>query len=222
MTARAKLHQMFEILNVSYDASDWWQEESPLEVICGAILVQNTTWGNAYTALTQLIKSEKLCINQINEMEIVELEQLIRSSGTYKAKAQALKGLAELVVTTDEGTLDAFLKIKTSDLKTALISVKGIGDETADDIILYAARRPVFVIDKFTKRILSRYGLTPTRNSYRSWQEFLHRNIEEDTLKFQRFHAFLVMLAQQYCKTKPQCSTCVLKERCFTGCKVLV
>ena len=87
--------------------------ESPLEVICGAILVQNTTWGNAYTALTQLIKSEKLCINQINEMEIVELEQLIRSSGTYKAKAQALKGLAELVVTTDEGTLDAFLKIKT-------------------------------------------------------------------------------------------------------------
>ena len=121
MTARAKLHQMFEILNVSYDAADWWQEESPLEVICGAILVQNTTWGNAYTALTQLIKSEKLCINQINEMEIVELEQLIRSSGTYKAKALALKGLAELVVTTDEGTLDAFLKIKTSDLKTALI-----------------------------------------------------------------------------------------------------
>ena len=222
MTARAKLHQMFEILNVSYDASDWWQEESPLEVICGAILVQNTTWGNAYTALTQLIKSEKLCINQINEIEIVELEQLIRSSGTYKAKAQTLKGLAELIVNTDEGTLDAFLKIKTSDLKTALISVKGIGDETADDIILYAARRPVFVIDKFTKRILSRYGLTPTRNSYRSWQEFLHGNIEEDTLKFQRFHAFLVMLAQQSCKTKPQCSTCVLKERCLTGCKVLL
>ena len=222
MTARAKLHQMFEILNVSYDASDWWQEESPLEVICGAILVQNTTWGNAYTALTQLIKSEKLCINQINEIEIVELEQLIRSSGTYKAKAQTLKGLAELIVNTDEGTLDAFLEIKTSDLKTALISVKGIGDETADDIILYAARRPVFVIDKFTKRILSRYGLTPTRNSYRSWQEFLHGNIEEDTLKFQRFHAFLVMLAQQSCKTKPQCSTCVLKERCFTGCKVLL
>ena len=222
MTARAKLHQMFEILNVSYDASDWWQEESPLEVICGAILVQNTTWGNAYTALTQLIKSEKLCINQINEMEIVELEQLIRSSGTYKAKAQALKGLAELVVNTDEGTLDAFLKIKTSDLKTGLISVKGIGDETADDIILYAARRPVFVIDKFTKRILNRYGLTPTRNSYRSWQGFLHGNIEEDTLKFQRFHAFLVMLAQQSCKTKPQCSTCVLKEKCFTGCKVLL
>ena len=122
----------------------------------------------------------------------------------------------------NEVAVDAFLKIKTSDLKTALISVKGIGDETADDIILYAARRPVFVIDKFTKRILSRYGLTPTRNSYRSWQEFLHRNIEEDTLKFQRFHAFLVMLAQQSCKTKPQCSTCVLKERCFTGCKVLL
>lgn len=222
MTSRATLQRIFYLLGTSYDVTDWWHNESPLEIVLGAILVQNTAWANANIALRNLIRSEVISIEKLNEIELEELQRLIRPAGFYRAKSNTMKAFAEMVISTNGGNLEELLRMPTATLGEKLVSVKGIGNETADDIALYAGNKPVFVIDKYTIRILERYGIgIDTRtSSYLRWQALFHDNLDSDTHLFQDFHGLFVAVAQDVCKTIPICSRCVLKNECSTGLKM--
>ena len=219
MTTRVLLQQIFNYLKNEYDVSDWWRNESALEICVGAILVQNTTWRQAHVALKQLITTGNLEINEIKKLDILILQKLIKPSGFYRTKANTLKGFVDLVSQSKDGTLKGLLSLDSENLRVSLLSVKGIGNETADDIILYAAHKPSFVVDKYSQRIFTRYGIQPTGPTYLKWQTLIHDNVDKDVLKFQEFHALLVRLGQDRCKTIPECVDCCLKSVCKTGLK---
>ena len=144
---------------------------------------------------------------------------MIKPSGFYRTKANTLKGFVNLVSQSKDGTLKGLLSLDSENLRVSLLSVKGIGNETADDIILYAAHKPSFVVDKYSQRVFTRYGIQPTGSTYLKWQTLIHDNVDRDVLKFQEFHALLVRLGQDRCKTIPECVDCCLKSVCKTGLK---
>ena len=218
-STRSSLHKIFRTMRDRYDVSAWWKLESKLEIVWGAILVQNTSWRNASLALEGLAEAGIKTIGQINELPAENLERVIKSSGFYRTKAITIKGFSKLVTDLYSGDLDKFLERPVAHLREELLSIKGIGEETADDIILYASHKPVFVIDKFTRRILGRYGIGLNTSKYSKWQEMFHSNLDHNASYFQDFHALLVKLGQDHCRTIPKCVRCCLKSDCKTGLK---
>jgi len=180
------------------------------EIIVGAILTQNTSWTNVEKAIYNLNKSNLLNLNKIIKAKKSKIAKLIRPAGYYNQKAERLKIIAEKIKNNSN-----LLKEREELLKT-----KGIGPETADSIILYAAEKPSFVIDTYTKRIFSRLGLINS-NNYNEIKEFFEKNIKKDTETYKEYHALIVEHAKRHCKNKPECNNCFLKERCnFASGKV--
>lgn len=214
------LPEVYRRLYDTYGPQGWWPGDSPFEVIIGAILTQSTAWSNVEKALASMRAARCWSFEAIAAVPQPELAAIIRSSGYYNAKARKLQAFANHVL--KRGGLERLFNQDTVTLRAELLSIHGIGEETSDDIIVYAAEKPSFVIDSYTRRIVDRMGLTPQkRNSaYGSYQALFQENLPHDTPLFNEFHALLDHHAKVVCvKREPRCQGCCLIDLCPTGAK---
>ncbi len=179
------------------------------EIVLGAILTQNTAWKNVEKALANLRAAEVTSKERILACSAKKLASLIRPAGYFNQKAERLKIVARFFLEHP----DTF-KLDTATMRQTLLGIKGIGPETADSIILYAAKRPQFVIDAYTRRILSRVGLTEKDAAYNGLQQHIMEELPPDEKLFNEYHALLVEHAKRYCRTEPLCETCPLAGKC--------
>lgn len=207
------LREVYGRLLARYGPQHWWPGETPFEVIVGAILTQNTNWNNAARAIDALRAADKLSAAAIRATRADQLAALIRPSGYFNAKARKLRAMAEFIGETADD-LDARFSGDTGTLRRALLGVHGVGPETADSILLYAAGRPVFVVDAYTTRVISRLGLTGENPGYDSLQRFFTANLAPDAALFNEFHALIVGLGKEVCRPTPRCPECCLNSRC--------
>ncbi|MDY6971741.1 MAG: endonuclease III domain-containing protein [Thermodesulfobacteriota bacterium] len=207
-----RLIEMFSLLLNHFGPQDWWPADTALEVMVGAVLTQNTNWKNVQRAIENLKKRGLLSLAGLQAVAVTELAQEIRPAGYFNIKAGRLKNLIDFIGDRYHGDLSKFLEDETEILRQGLLSVKGIGPETADSILLYAAGRPVFVIDAYTHRILSRHGMTNEQTTYIELQNFFVDHLPEDTALFNEFHALIVQTGKNYCRKKSLCHSCPLKE----------
>jgi endonuclease-3 related protein len=181
-------------------------------VIVGAVLTQNTNWKNVEKAILNLKEKGLLSPHQLNALSVSELAQLIRQAGYFNVKAKRLKNLIDLLRERYHLDLSGLLNEETDTLRKELLSVNGIGPETADSILLYAAHRPVFVVDAYTHRILRRHGMTDEQTDYHELQSLFTDHLPDDPSLFNEFHALIVKTGKEYCRRKPLCHLCPLQE----------
>ena len=212
------LAEIYRRLYGAYGSQGWWPGDSAFEVIAGAILTQSTAWTNVEKALSAMREAGCWSFEAIAALPEPELAEIIRSSGYYNAKARKLRSFANHVLA--RGGLELLFAQGTAPLRAELLSIHGIGDETADDIVVYAAGKPSFVIDSYTRRIIDRMELSPAgRNpGYASYQALFHDNLPAETPLFNEFHALLDHHAKVTCrKRQPRCQDCCLIDLCPTG-----
>ena len=197
-----------------YGAQHWWPAEEPFEVIVGAILTQSAAWSNVEKALTNMKEAGVLSPKALRRLSLSEVATLIYPSGYYNAKALKLKSLADWLGENYDDDLDALFAQNTDRLRGQLLSIHGIGPETADSIMLYAAGKPIFVIDTYTRRIISRIGLAVEKNSYPAYQSLFMDNLPADAELFNEYHALMVRLAKNVCRNRPLCQQCCLNDIC--------
>ncbi len=191
----------------------WWPDVDPFEAIVGAILVQNTSWTNVEHALDLLRSAGALSPVVMASLPTEALEPLVRPSGQYRQKTKKLQAFLALVAR--HGDLDQLLALEPGPLRDELLATWGIGAETADAIIVYAACKPAFVVDAYTQRIFSRLGLGPASTAYDDWQRFFAGQLPVDRDFWARYHALIVMHAKHLClKSRPKCTECALLSRC--------
>ncbi len=178
----------------------------------GAILTQNTAWRNVEKAITNLEAAGALTISHLAELPQDALAELIRPAGYYNVKAKRLKAFIRLLTEEFGDHLEPLLSLEIGDMRQRLLSVNGVGMETADCIILYAAHKPIFVVDAYTNRVLERHGLLPAGADYTSVQELFHAALPRNVELFNDFHAQFVAVGSRFCKTKPLCADCPLCE----------
>ena len=212
-TAEA-LTDIYNRLFDRYGPQHWWPGETPFEVVIGAILTQSTAWANVEKAIANLKTEGALDTEALYSISIDDLAMLIRPSGYYNAKAAKLKAFIERLHDNFGGSLNRFFELDTSALRKELLSIHGIGPETADSILLYAAYRPIFVIDAYTKRIISRLGLAPSNDSYESLQRLFMGNLPHDEGMFNEYHALFVRHGKEACRKDPICKNCSLLDIC--------
>ncbi len=208
-----KLRKHFGFLN-------WWPGDTPFEIFVGAILTQQTTWKNVEKAIAGLKSADSLDIRKIARMPARRLQSLIRPSGYYRQKAKRLKGLCNAIIR-EHGSLEGLFSIQKDRLRRLLLSYNGIGNETADSIVLYAANKPEFVIDSYTKRAMSRINPNIDENiGYVKLKSYFEERIGSNLRLYKDFHAQFVELGKSYCKkTKPLCGGCPLRNMCNLGIK---
>ena len=190
----------------------WWPAQTSFEVIVGAILTQNTNWLNVEKAINNLKKYNLLAPDKLYKLSHRRLAVLIRPAGYYNIKAKRLKSFLKFFIRHYHGNTRNMSSVNTNSLRQQLLSLKGIGPETADSILLYALARPVFVVDAYTKRILLRHRLIPDDADYHETQNLFMRNLKSEVKLFNEYHALLVKLGKEFClKNKPKCAICPLK-----------
>ena len=208
------LKDIYQRLMAAYGRQHWWPAEETFEVMVGAILTQSAAWRNAEQAIANLKAAKALSPDAIRRLPLPELAQIIRPCGYYNAKALKLKSLVDWLGNHYHDELNRLFANDIEDLRQQLLSIHGIGQETADSILLYAAGRPVFVIDAYTRRIMSRLGLAPDSHSYAAYQQLFTANLPADARLFNEYHALLVRLAKDVCRRKPVCDKCCLNDIC--------
>lgn len=219
VTSPPELWFIFQRLYQTFGPQHWWPAQTPLEVIIGAVLTQNTAWKNVEKAIANLNNSGLLSLKRLCQLSQPELASLIRPAGYYNIKARRLLKLLRWVK--KQGGIRKIGTLPTYELRNRLLSCYGIGPETADSILLYAFNRPVFVIDAYTRRILSRYGLIRGDEPYEqlrlgmenSLALFIQDQALNKVMVYNEFHALLVKLAKTHCCTQPHCPGCPLDPR---------
>jgi endonuclease-3 related protein len=186
---------------------NWWPGDTKDEIFIGAILTQQTTWTNVEKAISNLKKSKALSVRALSRMETSIIEKLVRPSGYYRQKAKRLKLLSSTIMS-EYGSLEGLFGLGQEALRKTLLGMKGIGPETADSIMLYAAGKPTFVIDAYTKRIMYRVFGTPANIDYDSLKEVFESALPKNPALYKDFHAQFVELGKSHCKTKPLCNHC--------------
>ena len=190
----------------------WWPGETPFEVCVGAILTQNTNWKNVERAIGNLKERNLLDPKKLLALPPRELAQLIRPAGYFNIKTKRLRNFLKFLQEEYGGDLDRMSDERTETLREKLLSVSGIGRETADSIVLYAAQKPLFVVDAYTKRILLRHGLIDEEADYDRIQEFFTDHLETDLGIFNEYHALIVNIGKNFCKKRPDCERCPWKK----------
>ena len=220
----AQLSEVYQTLWKAFGHQRWWPGDTPFEIIVGAILTQNTSWTNVEKAIRNLKAAKKLSPAALHKISHEELARLIKPSGYFNLKAGRLKNFIHFLFTEFQGDLNVLFREEGTILREKLLSVKGIGPETADSILLYAGEKPFFVIDAYTRRIFSRHRLRVTSSdqrlnrhlsamSYQDWQKVFQDALPPDVALYNDFHAQIVMLAKKHCrKSRPDCTTCPLKH----------
>jgi endonuclease-3 related protein len=219
LPAATLLRETYHRLYLEYGPQGWWPGDGPLDVIVGAILTQSAAWTNVEKALGNLKASPCWSLEGIHRCPEADLALIIRPCGYFNSKARKLKAFAAHVFRYYHGDLSRFLAQDIQPLRVELLSIYGVGPETADDILVYAAGKPSFVIDLYTRRILQRMGLARgiNRNDYPAFQAMFHRALPPDPGCFNEYHALLDRHAKQSCARVPRCSGCCLRDLCLTG-----
>jgi len=213
MSQSHKLYAIYSKLFTFFGAQKWWPADSAFEVMLGAILTQNTSWLNVEKAIANLKKQRLLDPRRMDKIPLVKLAKLIRPAGYYNVKAKRIKYFLKFLSDYCRMNIAEMPKKDILVLRQDLLKVNGIGQETADSILLYALNKPVFVVDAYTKRILARHKLAKDGSTYTDIQEIFMRNLKRDVKLFNEYHALLVRLGKDYClKNKPRCSLCPLSE----------
>jgi len=207
-----ELITIYDILYKTFGPQKWWPGETPFEVIVGAILTQNTNWTNVEKAINNLKNAGVLTPEKLHALDHTALAQLIRPAGYFNIKAKRLKNFLDWFFENYSGNLENLKDIPTDRLREELLSVKGIGHETADSILLYALNRPAFVVDAYTARIGTRHHLIDECADYHQIQETFESNLESDIVLFNEYHALLVRLGKDFCKPTPKCNICPLNH----------
>ena len=206
------LRKMYRAMLRRYGPQRWWPGDSPFEVMVGAVLTQNTNWGNVEKAIAGLKRAGALDAHVIHAMAPSALARLIKPAGYFRVKARRLKNLVCWFVDACGADVSALAGRSTEALREELLAVNGVGPETADSILLYALDRPVFVIDQYTYRILSRHALVPEETSYAEMQELFHGALKRDTATWNEYHALLVRVGNECCRPTPRCDQCPLQK----------
>jgi len=180
-------------------------------MMVGAILTQNTSWRNVEKAIGQLKERDVLTIEGVRQLRKSQLASFIRSSGYYRVKADRLMTFVNFLVEEYRGDINKMEREGCKELRQKLLEVKGIGPETADSILLYALKKPIFVVDAYTKRILSRHAMIPEKASYEEIQKLFMNHLPVDEKMFNEYHALIVYLGKRICKKIPQCDICPIK-----------
>ncbi len=217
MTTSQTLTTVYHRLLERYGPQHWWPGDGPLEVIIGAILTQSAAWANVDRALANLKRADVLSSQALREIPLESLAELLRPSGYFNAKARKVKAFVEHLGSRHQDDLDAFLGQPPEMLRQELLSIHGIGEETADDILLYAAGYPFFVVDAYTRRVFERLGITPQGPRYQDWQDLLHGALPQEAPLFNEYHALLVAHGKATCRKTPLCEGCCLLDLCPTG-----
>ena len=202
---------IYRKLYADFGPQHWWPGDTPFEVAVGAILTQNTNWDNVERAIGNLRSKRLLSARKMHAAPDSELAETIRPAGYFNVKARRLKAFLEFLIKGYRGSFKRMQGEDTSSLRKKLLGVNGIGPETADSILLYALQRPVFVIDAYTKRVLSRHGIMEHEEPYEVFQGLFHASMMPDTQLYNEYHALLVRVGKIYCRPgKPLCGSCPL------------
>jgi len=210
MGVREDLLRLYDLMNDRFGDLKWWPADGPFEVMVGAILTQNTAWTNVEKAIATLKRKRLLSPEALARTDEAALAGIIRPSGYYNIKAKRLKAFVRFFLSQYDGSTEAMSAEETGPLREKLLGVPGIGPETADSIILFACRKPVFVSDAYTRRILHRHCLIPADADYQLIQDLFMANLTPDAALFNQFHALLVQTGKTFCRKTPQCAPCPL------------
>jgi len=206
-----KLIEIYRRLYRTFGPQHWWPGDSPFEIAIGAILTQNTNWGNVEKAIENLKRVKTLNAKSIQDMRAERLASLIKPAGYFNIKAKRLKAFIYFLLNEYHGSMKRMRDVEMRTLRTKLLEIHGIGPETADSILLYALEKPVFVIDAYTKRVLSRHGIMEHTKPYEEFQDLFHSTLKKDLRLFNEYHALFVRLGKTYCRKNPRCEDCPLE-----------
>ena len=218
----ARLDAVYDALLAAYGPQGWWPVDGPaetaaLEVCVGAILVQHARWEAAAAVLVRLRAAGVLSVDALATLALAQLEELVRGAGTYRSKARALRSFAEHVRSAPAGTIDGFLDGDAATVRQRCLDVWGVGPETADAIVLYAARRPTFVVDAYARRLLMRLG-RELPEGYEPARRALLDATGGDVTRLGEWHALIVAHGKARCRVRaPRCEGCPLLDACPTG-----
>lgn len=207
---RLPLRRMYDLLDAYFGDLQWWPAASPFEVMVGAILTQNTAWLNVEKALANLRHHNLLTPERLLAVPSEELERHLRPSGYYRVKTRRLRSFLFFLDRRFQNNLAEMFSLETGELRRLLLQVNGIGEETADSILLYAAARPVFVVDAYTRRIFLRHGIIAGNITCGEIQLRVSRELIPETRLYNQFHALLVSAGKNFCAKRPRCGICPL------------
>jgi endonuclease III related protein len=212
---KQKLLEIYGLLLTHFGPQHWWPAEEPFEVMVGAILTQSAAWTNVEKGILNLKKAKALSPQALRTLSENEIAGLIHSCGYYNAKTVKLKAFVKWLGERFGDSLEKMFAEDIESLRRELLEIHGVGDETADSILLYAGNKPIFVIDAYTRRIIDRLGLKPPGDRYRDYQKLFMDNLPRDARLFNEYHALLVALGKHHClKSQPVCDGCPVRERC--------
>lgn len=209
---RPTFMEIYNVLSAYYGPTGWWPGDSPFEIAVGAILTQNTAWSNVEKAIANLKKAKLLSPRRMLRCDRALLEEAIRPSGYFRQKAERLIAFCRYLREQYRGDMGKMCNGNLNKVREELLRIKGIGPETADDILLYSCGYPIFVVDAYTKRIFSRHGLLDGRLTYQQVQEIFHREVPRDVHIYKEYHGLIVWVGKDFCRKKPKCSTCPLNR----------
>jgi len=219
MDKKKILNKMYRLLEGHFGDLGWWPARTDFEVVAGAVLTQNTAWRNVETAIKALKRAGVLDASGILRTRKDRLSSMIRSSGYHRVKADRLKAVSRYLIDECGGDLRRLKRRKAGDIRKGLLEVNGIGPETADSILLYAFKKPVFVVDAYTRRIFSRHALVDENIPYDVLQDFVHKNFPMSVGALNQLHALIVETAKRFClKKHANCDECPLGQ--LPGIKV--
>jgi len=206
----SSLLDVYKRLLDHYGPQRWWPADSPFEVLVGAVLTQNTNWKNVEKAIRNLRDADLLHFDRLKRLGAAELEQLIRPAGYFRLKAARLMNLLRMIDDQYDGSLDAFLADDLDSARERLLQVNGVGPETADSILLYAAGKPTFVVDAYTHRVFKRHLWVEPEADYHALKDHLESGLDRDPGLFNEYHALLVRVGNEFCRKTPKCDLCPL------------
>ena len=210
-TARV-VREMYDRLWSAYGPQHWWPARTPTEVVIGAILTQNTAWKNVERAVKNLKSAHCLTWSALRHLSQDRLAELIQPSGTYRVKAARLKTFVDYLWDHHRGSLKSLLGGELDEARRRLLSIRGIGPETADSILLYAGERPTFVVDAYTKRILHRHFVIERNTNYETIRELFHDTMPRDVQLYNEYHALFVEVGKRHCQVRARCEACPLAK----------
>ncbi len=206
-----RLLELYKQLRSEHGNLRWWPADSPFEVALGAILTQATAWRNVEKAIDNLKAADAFTPEQIHAISQDELEKLLHPSGYFRMKAKKVRAFVEHII---ERPMAVMFKLDVPDLRKELLSIYGVGPETADSIILYAAEKPSFVVDTYTYRLFSRLGWVAGNFHYERLRALFMDNLPHDVNLFNEYHALIVRHGARVCKKTPNCESCFLQSQC--------
>jgi len=204
------LRQFYDALYERYGAQQWWPADTPLEVMVGAVLTQNTNWKNVERAIARLRAEDLLDLAALHAVPTDRLAELIRPAGYFNVKSRRLKSLIDMVWRDYDGDLTGMFAQPMAELREVLLSVRGVGPETADSILLYAGGCPTFVVDAYTYRVVVRHGLLDAQAGYDDLKQLFEDALEPDADLYNEYHALLVRVGKEHCRRRARCDGCPL------------